>query len=88
MPGGFGTLDELFESITLIQTHKIEKFPVILVGKAFWGGLLSWIKTTLMEQFETIIPEDLELIHIVDTSDEVIDILDTFYKEYQLSPNF
>ena len=88
MPGGFGTLDELFESITLIQTHKIEKFPVILVGKEFWGGLLSWIKTTLMEQFETISPEDLELIHIVDTSDEVIDILDTFYKEYQLSPNF
>ena len=88
MPGGFGTLDELFESITLIQTHKIEKFPVILVGKTFWGGLLSWIKTTLMEQFETISPKDLELIHLVDTSDEVIEILDTFYREYNLSPNF
>ena len=88
MPGGFGTLDELFEAITLIQTHKIEKFPVILVGKTFWSGLLEWIKATLLEQFETISPKDLDLIHLVDTSDEVIDILDTFYKEYQLSPNF
>ncbi len=87
MPGGFGTLDELFEAITLIQTHKIEKFPVILVGKTFWSGLLEWIKATLMEQFETISPKDLDLIHLVDTSDEVIDILDSFYKEYQLSPN-
>ena len=88
MPGGFGTLDELFEAITLIQTHKIEKFPVILVGKTFWSGLLEWIKETLLEQFETISPKDLDLIHLVDTSDEVIDILDSFYKEYQLSPNF
>jgi hypothetical protein len=88
MPGGFGTLDELFEAITLIQTHKIEKFPVILVGKTFWSGLLEWIKATLLEQFETISPKDLDLIHLVDTSDEVIDILDSFYKEYQLSPNF
>ena len=88
MPGGFGTLDELFEAITLIQTHKIEKFPVILVGKTFWSGLLEWIKATLLEQFETISPKDLDLIHLVDTSDEVIDILDAFYKEYQLSPNF
>ena len=87
MPGGFGTLDELFEAITLIQTHKIEKFPVILVGKTFWSGLLEWIKATLLEQFETISPKDLDLIHLVDTSDEVIDILDSFYKEYQLSPN-
>jgi len=88
MPGGFGTLDELFEAITLIQTHKIEKFPVILVGITFWSGLMEWIKSTLLERFETISAKDLDLIHMVDTSDEVIEILDTFYKEYQLSPNF
>jgi hypothetical protein len=88
MPGGFGTLDELFEAITLIQTQKIEKFPIILVGKIFWSGLLEWIKATLLERFETISTKDLDLIHLVDKSDEVIGILDAFYKEYQLSPNF
>jgi uncharacterized protein (TIGR00730 family) len=88
MPGGFGTLDELFEAITLIQTHKIEKFPIILVGTKFWGGLMEWIKTTLLNKFENISPKDLELIHIVDTEDEVVDILDNFYKESELSPNF
>lgn len=88
MPGGFGTLDELFEAITLIQTKKIEKFPVILVGVSFWSGLLKWIKTTLLERFETISPKDLDLIHLVDTSAEVIEILDDFYNEYKLSPNF
>ena len=88
MPGGFGTLDELFEAITLIQTHKIEKFPVILVGSTFWVGLLDWIKATLLERFETISAKDLDLIHVVDTTDEVIEILNNFYTEYQLSPNF
>lgn len=88
MPGGFGTLDELFEAITLIQTHKIEKFPIILVGKTFWEGLMDWVKATLLEANGNISPEDLDLIHLVDTADEVIDILDSFYKEYGLSPNF
>ena len=88
MPGGFGTLDELFEAITLIQTHKIESFPIILVGTDFWGGLLDWVKTTLLEANNNISPKDLDLIHLVDTSDEVIEILDGFYKEYDLSPNF
>lgn len=88
MPGGFGTLDELFEAITLIQTHKIGKFPIILVGTDFWQGLLDWIKTTLLESFNNISPKDLDLIHIVDTEDEVIKILDAFYKESGLSPNF
>jgi len=88
MPGGFGTLDELFEAITLIQTKKIEKFPVILVGTHFWNGLLEWIKATLLEQYETISAKDLDLIHVVDTSDEVIAILNNFYTEYKLSPNF
>jgi len=88
MPGGFGTLDELFEAITLIQTHKIGKFPIILVGTDFWTGLMDWIKTTLLDTFGNISATDLDLIHIVDTEDEVITILDTFYKESGLSPNF
>jgi len=88
MPGGFGTLDELFEAITLIQTHKIEKFPIILVGTEFWKGLLEWIKATLLDTFENIKAEDLDLIHLVDSEDEVITILDEFYKEFNLSPNF
>lgn len=88
MPGGFGTLDELFEAITLIQTHKIGKFPIILVGTDFWTGLLDWIKTTLLDSFSNISAKDLDLIHLVDTEDEVINILDSFYKESGLSPNF
>jgi len=87
MPGGFGTLDELFEAMTLIQTHKIETFPIILVGSKFWRGLMNWIKSTLLEE-GNISPDDLDLIHLVDTADEVIEILDSFYKELSLSPNF
>ncbi|QNK78588.1 TIGR00730 family Rossman fold protein [Winogradskyella undariae] len=87
MPGGFGTLDELFEAITLIQTHKIESFPIILVGTEFWGGLLDWVKTTLVAA-KNINEKDLDLIHLVDTPAEVIAILDDFYKDYDLSPNF
>ncbi|KAB1070349.1 TIGR00730 family Rossman fold protein [Tamlana haliotis] len=88
MPGGFGTLDELFEAITLIQTHKIGKFPIILVGRAFWAGLFEWIKNTLLETDATISAKDLDLIHLVDNEDEVIEILDEFYKSSDLSPNF
>ena len=88
MPGGFGTLDELFEAITLIQTHKIEKFPIILVGTEFWTGLMDWIKTKLLSEFGNISEKDLELINIVDTEDEVINILDSFYEESDFSPNF
>ena len=88
MPGGFGTLDELFEAITLIQTHKIEKFPIILVGTEFWSGLMDWIKNTLLDKFENISPKDLDLIHLVDTEDEVVNILNTFYASANLSPNF
>jgi uncharacterized protein (TIGR00730 family) len=88
MPGGFGTLDEMFEAITLIQTKKIGKFPIILVGRSFWSGLMEWIKTVLIEQYKNVSPEDLNLIKIVDTEDEVIEVLDNFYKKYNLSPNF
>lgn len=88
MPGGFGTLDELFEAITLIQTNKIEKFPIILVGSEFWGGLMDWVKATLLSKFNNISAKDLDLVHLVDSADEVIAILDDFYKEYRISPNF
>lgn len=88
MPGGFGTLDELFEAMTLIQTNKIEKFPIILVDSEFWGGLMDWVKSTLLEANNNISPKDLELIHVVDTAEEVIKILEKFYDEFGLSPNF
>ena len=88
MPGGFGTLDELFEALTLIQTNKIGKFPIILVGTDFWSGLIDWVKNTLSDKFGNISPKDMDLIHVVDTEEEVIDILDNFYKRFNLSPNF
>ena len=88
MPGGFGTMDELFEAITLIQTKKIGKFPIILVGTSFWSGLIDWIKSVLVEREHTISKDDLNLFKLVDTEDEVLDVLDKFYKKYDLSPNF
>lgn len=88
MPGGFGTLDELFEAITLIQTKKIEKFPIILVGSEYWSGLLDWIKQTMEIEHQTISVGDLDLINVVDNEEEVIEILDAFYRKYALSPNF
>ena len=87
MPGGFGTLDELFEAITLIQTNKIEKFPIILVGSEFWNGLIAWAKDVMLKM-GNISPKDLDLIQIVDTEKEVVEIIDSFYKGNTLSPNF
>ena len=88
MPGGFGTLDELFEAITLIQTHKAEKFPIILVGTEFWNGMNDWIKKTLLKNNENISDSDLDLFLTVDTKDEVIEILEKFHKDYVFTPNF
>lgn len=88
MPGGFGTLDELFEAITLIQTKKIGQFPIVLVGKEYWDGLVDWIKDTLLESHATINPEDLELFHVVETPTEAVRIIDDFYSKYLLTPNF
>lgn len=88
MPGGFGTMDELFEAVTLIQTKKIDKFPIILVGSEFWGGLIDWIKNTLITQFQNASPEDMDIFKVVDTADEVIDIIEKFYLKYNLRPNF
>ncbi len=88
MPGGFGTLDELFEAITLIQTKKIARFPIILVGTDFWGGMLEWIKKVLLDKYNNISPEDMDLIQLVDSADEVVERIDAFYKKYTLKPNF
>lgn len=88
MPGGFGTMDELFEAMTLIQTKKIGKFPIILVGREFWGGLIDWIKSVLIEKYQNVSPEDLELFTIADTEDEIVEIIDNFYNKHHLSPNF
>jgi uncharacterized protein (TIGR00730 family) len=79
-PGGFGTLDELFEAITLVQTQRVEPFPVILVGKSYWKGLISWIKTTLIRE-GTIEEKDMKLFCVVDTPQEVMAAINTFYKE-------
>ena len=87
MPGGFGTLDELFEALTLIQTEKIKKFPIILVGKKFWGGLMDWINTTLLEEHK-IDPDDLDLIRVVETKKEVLEHLERFYYKESFKPNF
>lgn len=88
MPGGFGTLDELFEALTLIQTEKISKFPVVLVGKSFWGGLVDWIKTTLLARENNISEKDLDLFSVVDEPEEAVEVIEQFYSQYKLSPNF
>lgn len=77
-PGGFGTLDELFEAITLVQTLRVDPFPVILVGSSYWKGLISWIKNTLMPQ-GTIEEKDMKLFSVVDSPREVIAAIDKFY---------
>lgn len=87
MPGGFGTLDELFEAITLIQTHKIGRFPIVLVGREFWGGLFDWVKGTMLA-YGNISPEDLDLINLVETPTEAVRVIDEFYSQYLLTPNF
>jgi uncharacterized protein (TIGR00730 family) len=88
LPGGFGTFDELFEAITLIQTRKIGKFPIILVGKKYWGGLLTWIKEEMMAEEHNVTPENMDIFTLVDTSDEAVDYIVKFYSRYLLSPNF
>ncbi len=88
MPGGFGTLDEFFEAVTLVQTYKAERFPIILVGSKFWKGLIDWIKNTLLTEHKNISKEDLDLFYVVDTKDEVIDVLENFHKNYNFGPNF
>lgn len=88
MPGGLGTLDEMFEALTLIQTKKISKSPFVLIGKKYWTGIIDWIKEVMLEEEHNISPEDLNLFVIVDTADEAVKHINEFYKTHGLSPNF
>ncbi len=87
LPGGFGTLDELMEAITLIQTHKLVRFPIILVVRDYWQGLIDWLKTRLLEE-NNIHPEDLDIFKVVDTAEEAVMMINEFYTTYALKPNF
>ena len=87
MPGGFGTLDELSEALTLIQTKKIGRFPIVMVGRKFWSGMIDWFKKVLVEE-KMIHEEDLDLFNLVDTPEEAVEVIDEFYGKYLLSPNF
>ncbi len=88
LPGGFGTLDELFEAITLIQTQKIGKFPIIMVGKSYWKGLIDWIKETMRDEEHNISDNDLDFFRVVDTAEEAVNTIDVFYSKYIHTPNF
>lgn len=88
MPGGFGTMDELFEALTLIQTHKVARFPVVLVGSEYWSGLLDWLVKVMCEQEKNINPEDMFLFKVVDTADDAVNYILDFYAKMQIKPNF
>lgn len=90
LPGGFGTLDELFEVLTLVQTRKITPVPIILVGTQFWHGMREWIRTVMLEQEGNISPEDINLLPMTDDPEEVVRIINDFYerKISELEPNY
>ncbi|MGB0254999.1 MAG: TIGR00730 family Rossman fold protein [Flavobacteriaceae bacterium] len=88
MPGGFGTLDELFEALTLIQTEKITAFPIVLFGSEYWSGMIDWIKKTLLKEHQNISPEDLHLIKVVDNVDEAVKHIVAFHTKNTFTPNF
>lgn len=88
LPGGFGTMDEFFEALTLVQTDKRAKFPIVLVDKKFWEPLMGWIKSSLLEAEAYISPEDMDLFKLVDTSDEAVEVILSFYEKYSMRPNF
>jgi uncharacterized protein (TIGR00730 family) len=88
LPGGFGTFDELFEALTLIQTGKIGRFPIVLVSKEYWGGLIKWIKEVMHSREHCVSVTDFDLFHVVDTAEEAVAVIDDFYTQFLLSPNF
>ena len=88
LPGGFGTLDEFFEAITLIQTYKIERFPVILYGSEFWSGCIEWIKNIVCKKFNNVSEDEMFLFEVVDSKNEIIEILKKFYDKKKFAPNF
>lgn len=88
MPGGFGTLDEFFEAMTLIQTKKIRRRPVVLFGSDYWKGLLSWVEETMLKKEHNISAEDLKLFAVVDTVDDAVQHIENFFENHPYSPNF
>lgn len=88
MPGGFGTMDELFEALTLMQTLKIDKQPIILYDSTFWTGLLEWFKDIMETRYKTISPDDHDLFRLADSPEEVIEHIQGFHEKHGLSPNF
>jgi uncharacterized protein (TIGR00730 family) len=88
LPGGFGTLDELFEALTLVQTDKQARFPIVLLGKKYWEPLLDWIQKTLLEEMQYISPEDMFLFKLAETPEEAANEIFEFYSKYTLKPNF
>lgn len=88
-PGGFGTMDEFFECLTLIQTRKIDRFPIICIGREYWEGLFNWMSGTMQKKFHNISDGDLELISLVETIDEAMEVIREYYRgEHALKPNF
>ena len=87
MPGGFGTMDEMFEALTLIQTHKLVNFPIVLFSSKYWSGLLDWIKGSMLEH-SYISTEDMDSITVADSPDEAVAHIEDFYSKYALKPNF
>ncbi|OUU17335.1 MAG: Rossman fold protein, TIGR00730 family [Crocinitomicaceae bacterium TMED45] len=88
MPGGFGTMDELFEALTLMQTNKITKQPIVLYDSAFWSGLLDWFKETMLDKYKTIGENDNDLFRLADSPEEVIEHIQGYHNKHGLSPNF
>jgi uncharacterized protein (TIGR00730 family) len=92
LPGGFGTMDEFFEVVTLVQTHKIEQIPIVLIGREYWGGLLDWMENTLLHTYQNISERDLALFKVTDSVDECIQHINDFYglepEAHVLRPNF
>ena len=87
LPGGFGTLDELFEALTLIQTKKIARKPIVFIGKDYWQGLIDWIKNTMLTEGNISAP-DLDLFKVLDDEEEAVKYIDDFFKTHSLKPNF
>jgi len=88
LPGGFGTMDELFEVLTLVQTKKIEQIPIILMGSEFWAGMIKWVKESLLDKYATISPKDIDMLPVTDSPEEVVRIINEFYGgKGQLKPN-
>lgn len=88
MPGGFGTMDEFFEVATLIQTGKMARVPLILVGSDYWGGLVDWLNATMLRKANNISPQDMDLLQIADSASEVVEHVLNFYSKHPLQPNY